>query len=125
MRDILFRGKRTEDEEWVFGYYVFLRKRNGICGQQVTDSDFDRGCIVDLFGKQHIVYPETIGQYTGLTDTNGRRIFEGDIVVNDSERALSFKPHAVQFRDGKFTYISDYGDCLRPVRIIGNIYDEV
>lgn len=81
MRELLFRGKREEDGEWVYGYYVFQKKRSGIFGQMVSDSDFDRSYIIDLWtGKPHIVDPATVGQYTGVRDKKKRAIFEGDIV---------------------------------------------
>ena len=66
--------------------------------------------------------PETVGEYTGIKDTTGKWIFEGDIVVNDLSQfeRLSTKPHVVKFTNGKWEYISDAG---RKVKIIGNIHD--
>lgn len=131
MRDIEFRGKRTDNGEWVYGNLV-----RG-CNEQYA-------YIVE-FGNKELcrnyvdINPETVGQYTGLKDKNGTKIFEGDIVLvpyidpifkctwNDtspSERAV------VRYVDGMFyvEYIES-GDKFTlsvtkgHMKIVGNIYD--
>lgn len=66
MKEILFRGKRYDNGEWVYGDYWHLPEKNFYC---ISDKEFNRK-----------VTSETVGQYTGLTDKNGRKIFEGDIL---------------------------------------------
>lgn len=121
MREILFRGKDPESGEWYYGYYV---KRN----------DGDRGSLIleDYFLESYeIVKPETVGQYTGLTDKNGAKIFDGDILEGDLEDRLD--PGA-KWRSivvwgtfgwmckGRQTLPMDEFDILEG-EVIGNIYD--
>lgn len=119
MRDILFRGKRVRDGEWEFGSFVSPNMITAPMGEEIYGSD--------------IVDPETVGEYTGLTDKNGKKIFEGDIIEVDRiydtpqprprrfevewEESSGFFPLTVYGDNGDYFIDTDY--C----KVIGTIYD--
>lgn len=109
MREILFRGKRNNGE-WVEGCYVYDNNQN------YHIRAFDN-CY-------YAVIPETIGQYTGLTDKNGKKIFEGDI-LRATPNCDVYIGH-VYYEDAQWFGARDYlayAVAYSGAEIIGNIHD--
>lgn len=90
MREILFRGKRKADGQWVLGAFCPKNSQG-------------RPCIIDLTsGYWYPIDPETIGQWTDMVDKNGVKVFEGDVV----ESIFTKKAYTVCY--GSYTYINEY-----------------
>lgn len=122
MRDILFRGK-TESGDWAYGSFHLQdgeTKKDGSC-----DAEYR---ILGMRGQCDYVVPETVGQFTGLTDKNGKKIFEGDILsfTEEIETRSRCKETLKGIYEVKFEYCGFSPlDCLacNHLEIIGNIYE--
>lgn len=111
MREILFRGKRIDNGAWVEGAYFPDKDGNAlICTNIIAGTPIDESAMCITWS----VDPATIGQFTGLTDKNGKKIFEGDIIRFDGEEFVVVWSWiaADPILSGEMT-----------TEVIGNIYD--
>lgn len=129
MREILFKAKRKDNGEWVEGYYVYCRKRHYILPVLNKAIGFD-----EREDEWVEADPNTICQYTGLTDKNGKRIWENDIC----DRKEKY-PEIVTYNKGDWQLDYSYAlgkekhfcacnlgfyACERKrVEVIGNVFD--
>ena len=122
MRDILFRGKRIDNGEWVEGGYY---KEDYTAKIYITFwNSFGLG-----FMDATQVDPSTVGQYTGLLDNNGEKIFEGDIVegpdfdAEDGYGVVGWDDGSFEIENGMWcgTFHENYDG--KELEVIGNIHD--
>lgn len=127
MREILFRGKCCTTGEWVEGFLGIEVPDDYVIQQFSFDEYFASECI-----DQYSVKLETVGQYTGLTDKNGTRVFEGDILSGyldelfpeeESRYEVIWHDYGWHIRSNGFLDTPDNDWLKENFEVIGNIHD--
>ena len=140
MREILFRGKRKDNGEWVEGYYAkatyYLDESAGSKKDIhiIFPTDLTAYPRCEFSGYEEVI-PETVGQFTGLLDKNGKKIFEGDIT--EYKGFIKRDYYEIRFGEASFVHRDivrqeiggtpfddiEYGMDSSWMEVIGNIHD--
>lgn len=121
MRDILFRGKKWEtsvwdETDWIYGSLIDSGNHEQVAIYPWVNGASTMSVRQLVYARMESVKFETVGQYTGMTDKNGKRIFEGDIMHNAG--------NVVEFCNGGFCINGDSSLSLwTKTEVIGNIHD--
>ena len=118
-REILFRGWNKKNKRWLYGYYFAYRGYHFISPDEFVNP------LASY--EDYVVDADTVGQYTGLKDAKGKRIFEGDIIESNGCR------HSILYNDREARFEAVFGDiqCSIIQRwidefkkvVVGNVYE--
>lgn len=130
MREIEFRGKRIYNDEWIYGNLVVSTsgEKYIIENEYFSEDGHHLVCDSDL---PVFTMQETIGQYTGLKDCNGTKIFEGDIIAVGEDEGPRFR-YIIEWRQDCLAYLARQNGTTGSIgtgygvdewQVTGNIHD--
>nr|DAQ58908.1 MAG TPA: YopX protein [Caudoviricetes sp.] len=126
LREIKFRGKSADNGKWIIGYYYHECGNTYIVEDRQSLSETSRNV-------PYVVIPETVGQFTGLFDKNGKEIYEGDILhtitfgfePEEYTAIILYRNCSFQLSNGRNLFYFGQSDFTKmdDTIVIGNIYD--